>query len=190
MQYAVCSHRAEVSASRAEAVRRDCVVLRAGTDGSRGQPDHAPQNPRRGHHVFCPPPKKKFPKKLFFFFRKWIWVHQKKNSGLNPWSFQFWGTIGWDSVPSLPPPPLKPAAGSASAGRTCMLGAVRDAGFCCVVYLLLCVSGFIRSQLSWGQLLLVWQQQVVLSCSTSVMLYSGLVFLSSFTLSLSATGYN
>ena len=27
-----------------------------------------------------------------------------KNSGLNRWSFQFWGTPGWDPAPGCPPP--------------------------------------------------------------------------------------
>ena len=65
-----------------------------------------------GHvnHVICPPPpKKKLPKS--FFFQKWIRVHPK-NSGLNPWSFQFWG------YPRLRPRSklalLKPVTGSAS----------------------------------------------------------------------------
>ena len=69
-----------------------------------------PPKGQEGIMSFGPP---KAPKKLlFFFFRKCFWVHPK-NSGLNPWSFQFWG------YPRLGPrrklAPLKPAAGSASA---------------------------------------------------------------------------
>ena len=33
---------------------------------------------------------------------------------LNPWSFQFWGTLGWDPAACAKLAPLKLAAGSAS----------------------------------------------------------------------------
>ena len=77
-----------------------------------GQPSHGPSKPRKGwHHVFCPP-LPKAPKKLLF--KKRIWVHPK-NIGLSLQSFQFWGTLSWDPVPSCAPPPhLKLVAGSAS----------------------------------------------------------------------------
>ena len=50
-----------------------------------------PLKPRKGgHHVFC----SKAPKKLLFFI--FICFESEfgfnpKTSGLNPWSFQFWG---------------------------------------------------------------------------------------------------
>ena len=49
--------------------------------------------------------------KAFIFFES-EFGSIPKISGLNPWSFQFWGILGWDPAPS--PPTLIPAAGSAS----------------------------------------------------------------------------
>ena len=63
-----------------------------------------------GHNVYCPP-QQKLPKSFIFFKNEFGSI--PKNSGLNLWSSQFWGTLGWDLVPS-PPPPLNPAAGLAN----------------------------------------------------------------------------
>ena len=73
-----------------------------------------PKTQEGGHHVFCPP---KAPKKLLLFivhfFRAKVNLGSSKNSGLNPWSFEFWRYPRLEPAPSCPPP-LKPAAGSAS----------------------------------------------------------------------------
>ena len=83
---------------------QDCIaklVKRTLADPG-GNPAMPSQSPGRGIMSFAPPPpkKKKLPKT---FFRKWIWVNLE-NSGLNPLSFQFGGTLGWDPIPSCPPP--------------------------------------------------------------------------------------
>ena len=77
-----------------------------------GQPDHAPQAQDRGHHVFWPQKLKHF---YFYLFFESEFRSIPKNSVLNPWSFQFWGYPTLGPRAKLPPPPLKPAAGSASS---------------------------------------------------------------------------
>ena len=52
-----------------------------------------------------------------------------KNSELNPWSFQFWGYPRLGPRPKLFPPPLKLAAGSASAMAATERKAVGVASF-------------------------------------------------------------
>ena len=70
------------------------------TGGSRRQPGHAPQKSR--NHVFFP---QKLPKKLVFLFSFGSEFGSiPKNSGLNPWSFQFWGYPRLGPRPKLPPP--------------------------------------------------------------------------------------
>ena len=59
----------------------------------------------------------KAPKKLLFLL--FIFVESEfgsipKNSGLNPWSFEFWRCPRLESRAKLPPPKKKLAAGSAS----------------------------------------------------------------------------
>ena len=89
------------------------------TGGSRGggNPAMAPPKAQEGGPSCLSP--LKLPKSFYFycsFFRKWIWVHPK-NSGLNPWSFEFWRCPRLEPRAKLPPPPpkkKKPAAGSAS----------------------------------------------------------------------------
>ena len=73
-----------------------------------------PKAQEGGHHVFWPP---KSPKKLLFLW--FIFFESEfgsipKNSGLNPWSFEFWRYPRLEPAPSCPSPPLKPAAGSTS----------------------------------------------------------------------------
>ena len=66
-----------------------------------GQPGHVPPKPRKGAILSFAPPSKSSQKASFF--RKWIWVHPK-NSGLNPWIFQFWGYPRLRPRPKFPPP--------------------------------------------------------------------------------------
>ena len=63
---------------------------------------------------FAPPLKLK-KKNIFYcsFFSKVNLGPSKKNSGLNPWSFEFWQYPRLEPRAKLPLP-LKPAAGSAS----------------------------------------------------------------------------
>ena len=89
----------------------DCISKKD-TGGSRrggGNPTMPSQSPGRGASCLLPP--KSSPKT----FSGSEFGSTPKNSGLNPWSFQFWG------YPRLGPhtklAPLKPAAGSASDCR-------------------------------------------------------------------------
>ena len=79
-----------------------------------GNPAMAPPKAQEGgHHVFWPP---KLPKSfyfLWFIFFESEFGSIPKNSGLNPWSFEFWRYPRLEPAPSCPSP-LKPAAGSAS----------------------------------------------------------------------------
>ena len=73
------------------------------TGGSRGggQPGHGPLKAQDGgHHVFWPP--KSSQKVLFITFFESEFGSIPKNSGSNPWSFQFWGTLV-GPAPSSPP---------------------------------------------------------------------------------------
>ena len=83
--------------------------------GGGGQPGHGPTQSRgRGTIMsFAPPPKlpKSFYFVLFLFFES-EFGSIPKNSGLNPWSIEFWRYPRLEPAPSCPP--LKPAAGSAS----------------------------------------------------------------------------
>ena len=79
---------------------------------------------------FGPP---KAPKKNFFFESEFASI--PKNSGLNPWSFQFWGHPRLGPRAKLPPP-LKPAAGSASV-RACVVARAVCRDFLLLFYLYL-----------------------------------------------------
>ena len=59
------------------------------------------------------------PKAPIKLFKSEFGSIKKKNSGLNPWSIQFWGYPRLGPRDKLPPP-LKPAAGSASAPDHCL----------------------------------------------------------------------
>ena len=50
----------------------------------------------------------------FYIFFESEFGFLPKNSGLNPWRFQFWGTLAWVPSPSRPHPPKKTTDGSAS----------------------------------------------------------------------------
>ena len=74
-----------------------------------------PCPPKAPSCVLTPPPKSSH---FFYLFFSAIFFESEfgsilKNSGLNPWSFQFWGYPRLEPRPNSPPP-LKPAAGSAS----------------------------------------------------------------------------
>ena len=74
----------------------------------------APPKAQEGAIMSFGPPK--LPKSfyfLWFIFFESEFGSIPKNSGLNPWSFEFWRYPRLEPAPSCPPP-LKPAAGSAS----------------------------------------------------------------------------
>ena len=84
-----------------------------------GNPAMASLKPRKGgHHVIWPPPKKNSQETFIFYFILFLKVNlgPSKKSGLNPWSFQFWGYHRLEPRSKLPPP-LNPAAGSASGAE-------------------------------------------------------------------------
>ena len=73
-----------------------------------GQPGHGPtQSPERGPSCLLPP---KTPKNLLFllfiFFFESEFGSILKNSGLNPWSFEFWRLPRLEPRAKLHPPPL------------------------------------------------------------------------------------
>ena len=74
-----------------------------------------PPKPRPSGAImsFAPPPSSQKAFILYFYFFESEFGTIPKNGGLNPWSYLFWGTLGWDPAPSCPSPPLKPEAGSA-----------------------------------------------------------------------------
>ena len=71
-----------------------------------GQPGHGPtQSPGRGAIMSFP---LKLPKSFYFyssFFSKMNLGPSQKNSGLNPWSFEFWRCPRLEPRAKLPPPP-------------------------------------------------------------------------------------
>ena len=85
------------------------------TGGPRGATRPCP--PSQGHQgpscLLPPPPSSQKAFILYFYFFESEFGTIPKNGGLNPWSYLFWGTLGWDPAPSCPSPPLKPEAGSA-----------------------------------------------------------------------------
>ena len=83
-----------------------------------GQPGHGPtQSPGRGPSCLLPPPPSSQKAFIFYcsFFSKVNLGPPQKNSGLNPWSFEFWRYPRLEPRAKLSPPKKKPLAGFASA---------------------------------------------------------------------------